>query len=38
MLNVHALLKKKHLRTNYATFVNKELRKAVMKRTRLRKT
>ena len=38
MVNVHALLKKKHLRTNYATFVNKVFRKAVMKRARLRKT
>ena len=30
------LKKKKHLRTNHASFVTKELRKPVMKRARLR--
>ena len=37
VLNAHAPLKKKHLRTNHANFVTKEFRKAVMKRARLRK-
>ena len=37
ILNAHAPLKKKHLRANHATFVTKEFRKAVRKRTRLRK-
>ena len=36
ILNAHASLKKKHLRTNHATFVTAEFRKAVMKRARLR--
>ena len=36
LLNVCALLKKKYLRTNHASFVTKELRKAMMERTRLR--
>ena len=36
ILNAHAPLKKKHLRANHASFVTKELRKAVMKRARLR--
>ena len=36
ILNAHAPLKKKHLRANHATFVTKEFRKAVWKRTRLR--
>ena len=36
ILNAHAPLKKKHLRANHATFVTKEIRKAVMKRARLR--
>ena len=36
ILNAHAPLKKKHLRANHASFVTKEFRKAVMKRTRLR--
>ena len=37
ILNVHAPLKKKHLRANHASFVTREFRKAVMKRARLRK-
>ena len=36
LLNVYATLKKKHLRANHASFVTKELRKAIMERTRLR--
>ena len=36
ILNAHALLKKKHLRANHASFLTKEFRKAVMKRARLR--
>ena len=36
LLNVYAPLKKKYLRENHASFVTKELRKAVMERTRLR--
>ena len=36
LLNVYAPLKKKYLRTNHASFVTKELRKAMMERTRLR--
>ena len=35
-LNVYAPLKKKYLRANHASFVIKELRKAIMLRTRLR--
>ena len=35
ILNAHAPLKKKHLRTNHASFVTKGFRKAVMKRARL---
>ena len=35
-LNAHAPLKNKHLKANHATFVTKELQKAVMKRTKLR--
>ena len=35
-LNAHAPLKKKHLRANHASFVTKEFKKAVMKRTKLR--
>ena len=33
---MYAPLKKKHLRANHASFVTKELRKAIMERTRLR--
>ena len=36
LLNVYAPLKKKHLRANHASFVTKELRKAIMERTKLR--
>ena len=36
LLNVYAPLKKKYLRANHASFVIKELRKAIMQRTRLR--
>ena len=36
LLNVYAPLKKKYLRANHASFVTKELRKAIMLRTRLR--
>ena len=36
IFNVHAPLKKKHLRANHASFVTKEFRKTVMKRARLR--
>ena len=36
LLNVYAPLKKKYLRANHASFVTKELRKAIMERTRLR--
>ena len=36
LLNVYAPLKKKYLRANHARFVTKELRKAIMLRTRLR--
>ena len=35
ILNAHGPLKKKHLRTNHASFVTKGFRKAVMKRARL---
>ena len=35
-LNVHAPLKKKHLRANHASFVTKEFQKVVMKRAKLR--
>ena len=35
-LNVHAPLQNKHLIANHATFLTKELQKAVMKRTKLR--
>ena len=34
IINAHVPLKEKHLRVNYATFVTKEFRKAVMKRAR----
>ena len=36
LLNVHVPLKKKYLRANHLSFVTKELRKAIMERTRLR--
>ena len=36
LLNVYASLKQKYLRANHASFVTKELRKAIMLRTRLR--
>ena len=36
LLNVYATLKKKYLRANHASFVTKELRKAIMQRIRLR--
>ena len=36
LLNAYAPLKKKYLRANHASFVTKELRKAIMLRTRLR--
>ena len=36
ILNKHAPMKQKHIRANHAAFVTKELRKAIMKRTRLR--
>ena len=36
LLNVYAPLKKKYTRANHASFVTKELRKAIMQRTRLR--
>ena len=36
LLNVYAPLKKKYLRANHASFVTKEPRKAIIKRTRLR--
>ena len=36
LLNVYAPLKKKYLRANHESFVTKELRKAIMLRTRLR--
>ena len=36
LLNVYAPLKKKYLRANHASFVTKELQKAIMLRTRLR--
>ena len=36
LLNVQAPLKKKYVRANHASFVTKELRKAIMQRTRLR--
>ena len=36
LLNIYALLKKKYLRANHASFVTKELRKAVMQKTGLR--
>ena len=36
LLNVYAPLKKKYLRANHASFVTKELRKAVMQKTGLR--
>ena len=36
LLNVYAPLKKKYLRANHASFVTKELRKAIMLRTRFR--
>ena len=36
VLNEHAPLKQKHLRANHGSFVTKELRKAIMKRSRLR--
>ena len=36
LLNVYAPLKKKYLRENHASFMTKELRKAIMLRTRLR--
>ena len=35
LLNVYAPLKKKYFRANHASFVTKELRKAIMERTRL---
>ena len=35
LLNVYPPLKKKYLRANCASFVTKELRKAIMERTRL---
>ena len=36
LLNVYAPLKKKYLRANHASFVTKEPRKAIIKRTRLK--
>ena len=36
LLNIYAPLKKKYLRANHASFVTKELRKAVMQKTGLR--
>ena len=36
LLNIYAPLKKKYLRANHASFVTKELRKAIIQRTRLR--
>ena len=36
LLNVYAPLQKKYLRANHASFVIKELRKAITERTRLR--
>ena len=36
LLNVYAPLKKKYLRSNHASFETKELRKAIMLRTRLK--
>ena len=36
LLNVYAPLKKKYVRANHANFVTKELRKAIMERTRFR--
>ena len=35
MLNIHAPMNEKHVRFNQSTFVNKQLRKAIMARTRL---
>ena len=35
LLNIYAPLKKKYLRANHASFVTKELRKAIMQRIRL---
>ena len=35
ILNAHAPLKKKHVRANHASFMTKEIRKAVMKRAKL---
>ena len=36
VLDKHAPIKKKHLRANHTNFVTKQLRKAVMKRSKLR--
>ena len=36
VLNIFAPLKKKYLRANHSRFVNKELNKAVIQRSRLR--
>ena len=36
VLNKFALLEKKYLRVNHSHFVNKELNKAIMQRSRLR--
>ena len=35
-MDKHAPIKKKYLKANHASFVTKELRKAIMKRSRLR--
>ena len=37
VLDKHAPIKKKYLRANHANFVTKQLRKAIMKRSKLRK-
>ena len=36
VLNIHAPMKQKYLRTNQARFMTKDLHKAIMKRSRLR--
>ena len=36
VLNLHAPLKPKHLRANHSSFISKDLRKAIMHRTKLR--
>ena len=36
IFNHHVLIKKKNFRSNEASFTSKELRKAIMKRSRLR--